>query len=388
MNARLRLFATLGFAVAIAITLFAYLGLPANEPTQSDPERLGDSDGDIVVAPALSPEKPSINLSDAFLRSALTELCGSSDRRLSDDTLSPEEKQARIDEYSELPRKVVDGLSVSSSTEHLHLAALLEDDSASRIELLDRAISQSPNDAFLLWRSVQICTEERDATACDLADWERQLLIIDGQNSESWLRVAANRYKAGETDAALEAMRHAATAAETRIYWTETIEMIERGLAAAGSDYPFPERAVIAIGFAASNLPHYVDYVTMCKEQSALNVNWAYTCLGYGELAENQGKTEIGVAIGRSIQKLALEALGELDKAAELEQRLQARRQERLDSIGDYNPVTERLIFSNPTLFWAFLAAVRSEGELAARDNLSKEIQRLLEQQPELACEP
>ncbi len=109
--------------------------------------------------------------------------------------------------------------------------------------------------------------------------------------------------------------------------------------------------------------------------------------MAYGELVEYQGKTEMGVAIARSIQKLALEALGELEKAAEVEQRLQTRRQERMESIGDYNAVTERLIFSNPTFFYSYLAAVRSQGELEARLYLAEEIERLFEQQPELACE-
>ena len=79
--------------------------------------------------------------------------------------------------------------------------------------------------------------------------------------------------------------------------------------------------------------------------------------------------------------------MGELEKAADVEQRLQARRQERLDSIKDYNPAIERLIVSNPTLFSAYLAAIRSDGEIAAQRYIRKEIEQLLEQQPELACE-
>jgi len=164
------------------------------------------------------------------------------------------------------------------------------------------------------------------------------------------------------------------------------IEMIERGFA-AGSDYAFAERAGMAIGFAASELPSYGDYVTMCEEQSAQSVDWAYACLAYGELVENQGKTEMGVSIGRSLQKLALEALGDLEKAAEVEQRIQARRQERLDSIKDFNSATARLVFSNPTLFSAYLAAIRSDGEEIAQRRIAAEIERLLEQRPELACE-
>jgi hypothetical protein len=178
---------------------------------------------------------------------------------------------------------------------------------------MDRAVALTPIDAFVLWGAVHICAEEREANGCLLRDWEERLLKVDGQNSESWIRVAANRYKAGEPDSALDALRHAATAAETRAYWADTIGMVERGFA-AGSDYAFSERVLMAFGFAASELSNYRDYVTMCKEQSAKNVDWAYTCLAYGELVENQGKTDMGVSIARSIQLLALEALGGEEK--------------------------------------------------------------------------
>lgn len=180
-------------------------------------------------------------------------------------------------------------------------------------------------------------------------------------------------------------MRHASTAAESRAYWTEMIAMIERGFA-AGSDLGFPERASMAFSFAASELPRYGDYVRMCEERSAQSVDWAYACLGYGELVEKQGKTELGVSIARSIQKLALEGLGDLDKAAEVQQRLEARRQERLESINDYNPAIERLILSNPTLFSAYLAAIRSEGEEIARKKIAIDIEQFVEQEPYLSC--
>jgi len=373
------------------VLVAALLGLAAGLGDREMLVESTDVPSDRKVAEPLPATSSIDSLQDSpqqDLSSALEEFCTSTGQQSNDKEWTAEKIQAETEKLHKVRKNVTDRLSVSSSTEHLHLAALLEDDSISRIELLDRAISQSPNDAFLLWHGVQICTEEEDATACDLQDWERRLLSIDGQNSEAWRRVAANRYKAGETDAALEAMRHAATAAETRIYWTETIEMAVRGFAAAGSDYAFPERAGMAFGVAAMNLPRYYDFTTMCKEQSLHSADWAYTCLGYGELAENQGKTEISVSIGRAIQKLSLEALGEFEKAAGIELRIQANRQERLDSLGDSNPVVERLIFSTPTLFSTYLANVRSQGELAARKHIKKEIERILEHQPELACDP
>lgn len=371
--------------IAAIVLTTALLGFAAGLGMREKPFDAEDADPislEPIDLPSLSTASSLPELPESDLRAAMTDLCSADNQRQ-----IPMDIQPHLKAFNDLKQSLSERLSVSSSTEHLHLAALLDGNSESRVKLIERAMSQNTTDAFLLWGAVQICADSGASTSCRLRDWEKQLIEIDGQNSESWIRIAANRYQDGDLSAALEAMRHAATAAETRAYWTETIELIERGLA-AGSDYSFPERAGMAFGIAASERPRYGDYVTMCKEQSAESVDWTYACLAYGELVENQGKTEMGVAIGRSIRKLALEALGELENAAAVEQQLQARRQERLKSIGDYDAVIERLIISNPTLFTAYLAAVRSQGEVAARDHIETEIERLLEQQPELVCEP
>jgi|GEM_PF-1933605 len=369
-----------GLLVVVALFLSAYFITQREEPRSADPPSTSADVPRAEPTTTTSAEFPA-----AELRSALIDVCSNAATDSADKEWTQEEIQAQIDAFNEQKQTLSESLSASSSAEHLHLAALLEDDPASRSELLHAAISRGSSDPFLVWGAVQICSEAIETMPCPLRDWERLLIAVDGQNSESWIRVAANRYAASDYDEALDAMRHASTAAESRAYWTEMIEMIERGFA-AGSDFGFPERARMAFGFAASELPRYGDYVKMCEERSAQSVDWAYACLAYGELVENQGKTEMGVSIARSIQKLALEGLGEVDKAAEVQQRIEARRQERLDSIKDYNPAIERLIFSNPTLFSAYLAAIRSEGEEAARRHIAVEIEQLIEQQPDLAC--
>ena len=373
----------LSVLIAVIVPLLVLAAVLGLRDKQNDTGIAAPTPITTEVQPAASSPASLHELPVAALRSALTAVC-SNNAPNSDDR---EPTQEKIDAYNDALNELRLSLSESSSAEHLYVAALLEDDAALRVELLDRAIPGNSDDAFLLWGAVQICSESGESVDCPLRDWEQRLIAVDGQNSETWVRLAANRYAAGEYDAALEAMRYASTAAESRAYWTETIEMIERGFA-AGSDYAFPERAFMALNIAASKLPRYGDYVTMCKEQSAKNVDFAYACVAYGELVGHQGKTEMGVAIARTIQKLALEALGEWEKAAEVEQRIQARRQERMVSIGDNSAVTMKLIFSNPTLFYSYLAAVRSRGELEAQLYLAEEIERLLEQQPELVCEP
>lgn len=370
-----------GLLVVVALFLSAYFITQREEPQSAEPPSSFADVPRAELTTTISAEFPAAELSFA-----LTDVCSNAATDSADKEWTQEEIQAQVDAFNEQKQTLSESLSASSNAEHIHLAALLEDDPASRSELLHDAISRGSSNPFLVWGAVQICSEAIETMPCPLREWERLLIAVDGQNSESWIRVAANRYAASDYDEALEAMRHASTAAESRAYWTEMIEMIERGFA-AGSDYGFPERAGMAFGFAASELPRYGDYVKMCEERSAQSVDWGYACLAYGELVESQGKTEMGVAIARSIQKLALEGLGEVEKAAEVQRQIRARRQERLDSIKDYSPAIERLIFSNPTLFSAYLAAIKSVGEEAARKKIAIEIEQLIEQRPNLLCE-
>ncbi len=369
-----------GFFLVVALFLVASLIAQREDSHSAAPPPTPAN-----VSLAESTASPPTEFTATDLSSALTEVCSTGNTEAADKEWTQEEIQAQIDAFDEQKRRLSEQLALSSSAEHLHLAALLEADPGSRFELLESAISKS-SDPFLVWNAVQLCSEAIKTTPCPLRDWEQLLIAVDGQNSESWVRIAANRYAAQDHDAALDAMQYASTAAESRAYWTEMIEMMERGFA-AGSDYAFAERASMAFGFAAAELPRYGDYVKMCEERSAQSTDWAYACLAYGELVENQGKTEIGVAISRDIQRLALEGLGEAEKASEVRQRQQQRSQERLESIQRQNPAVERLVFSNPALFSAYLSAIRSEGEETARRQIVIEVERLIERQPALACE-
>ena len=372
-------------ALVAVVVFLVFVASIATRNGQYQPEAVIPVSGDVVYVDATHAREREFT--DSELRSALVSLCASNTPEHAAPEMAQEEIPDHIDSLDELMLSLSNRLSASLTAEHLHLAALLESDPGSQVELLDRAISRSPSDAFLAWTAVRICSDSTVDQDCPLQDWEQHLIAVDGQNSETWMRIAANRYAAGETDAALEAMRLASTAAETRVYWTEAVEMIERGLAAAGSEYPFPERASMAFGVAGIMFPNYGDFTRMCREQSSRSSEWGYACLGYGELAESQSMTELGVSVGLSIQKLALEALGEMDQAADVEQRLEDRRQERSNLGIAHAQLIQQLTVSNPTLFSAFLAAIRSEGEAAALRRVAADVDRLLERQPELACE-
>ena len=331
----------------------------------------------------VQPAAPPRVLPEAELLAALTTACAVAESDAAEQELTQDEEE---DAFNKLKASLSARLSVSSSAEHLLLIAMLEDDPVSSAALLERAISRSPSDPFLIWHAVRICSEAGESAPCPLRTWEQLLIAVDGENSESWIRIAANRYAERDYEPALDALRRAAAAAESRDYWTESVEVIERSLA-AGSDYAFPERAGMAFGLAAAGLPRYGDYVKMCRAQSARSVDWAHACLAYGERLANRGKTDMNQSIARTMQRLALEAMGEAEKAAAVEQKYLARGQENSAYFKNDYETVERLTISSPTLFSAYLAKVRSEGETAARQYMSAEVKRLLEVQPELACE-
>ena len=339
--------------------------------------------------PSLPAEHPAAQaMSDPpvdELRAAIDALCTGEARPTNDSSPDTRRELERLEPFEQWQQRLLDTLAQSSLAEHLHFAALVDSDPASRSESIRRAVSLDPNDAFTLWTAVHVCADERETADCPLRDWERRLLQVDGENSESWLRVAANRYADGNLDSALEALRRASASAETRAYWTETIEMAERGYAVIG-DRSFPERAAMAFGVAASNLPNVGDYVNMCKAQSAASVEWAYACLAYGETAEKQGKTEVGVSIGLAIQLLALEALGELEELAEVEQRKEARANQKRAMYSENRAQINELMISTPALFASYLAAIRTYGEFGAQSLFADEVQRLLQDEPNLAC--
>jgi len=341
----------------------------------------------IPEAPTPNEQYPQFADSDIVL--SIANLCAAAEQEdfSAAGMPSAEERLAQMADYKESVQGVKQRLIVSPDAEHLHAAALLESDPVERIELITKALAKGRNDAFLIWDAVRICAESLEQTSCPMRAWEDRLLELDGQNSEAWVRVAANRLIAGDGQAALHAMQRAASASETRVYWTESIEMIERGFA-AGSDYAFAERASYALGMARSNQPNYLVLYKMCKEQSAKSKDWAYACLAYGELVERQGKTELGQISARAIQKQALELLEHDERLAAVVARQEQVRRNRREAVRIRHRLSEVLKVSIPSIFFGYLAAVRTHGERMAEAHLQKETDRWLSQNKELYCIP
>lgn len=303
-----------------AIPIFAVIGLVllfVFRPWAPSPVTTSNAIDEPNNPEAPTPNEQYSQFADSDIVLSIANLCAAAEQEDFSAASMPsaEERLAQIAEYKDSVRGVKQRLVVSPDAEHLHAAALLESEPVNRIKIITKALANSRNDAFLMWDAVRICAESLEQTSCPMQDWEDRLLELDGQNSEAWIRVAANRLLAGDSQAALRAMQRAASASETRAYWTESIEMIERGFA-AGSNYTFAERAAFALVIAGSNKPNYWVYYNMCKEESVKSKDWAYACLTYGELVERQGRTELGQISAHAIQKQALELIEDDERLA------------------------------------------------------------------------
>ncbi len=237
-----------------------------------------------------------------------------------------------------------------------------------RVDDITSAFATGRQNPAIVWMAVRICAAAGDAVPCPAQQWEDQLLKLDGQNSEVWIHVAARRLERGDGKGALAALQRASSATETNAYWPDTIELLERGLAAAGG-YSFPERASIAGSLAATNQPDYASYLSMCKTQSQVDRAWADACLHYGDVAELQSKTVLAQTSARSLQIAVLEIVG--DDASFPQVRARGRD---TAATTDERRRADALINSSPRLFARYLAKVRESGESAAVAYMLEEV--------------
>ena len=273
-----------------------------------------------------------------------------------------------------------ESLLVSRDAEHLAAAALLSRNASERVDDITRALATGRQNPTVVWTAVLICAAADNQVPCPAREWEEQLLKLDGQNSEVWIHVAARRLERGDAIEAFEAMQRAASAPVSNAYWPDTVELLERGFAAAGG-YSFPERAAMAAGVAAANQPDYASQLKMCKAQSEVNRAWADACLRYGETAEAQRKTVLGQTSARTLQIELLEVVGDAESVAQVRARGRG-----TVATTDERRRADALIMSGPRPFARYLAKVRESGESAAVANMLEEAASLSTEPAQAEC--
>lgn len=330
--------------------------------------------------------RAAVGIPDAEAEQLAADFCAARERQdaVPFGDLPPGPSETPAVDRDGVPAVVKERLAVSIDAEHLLVAAMFEE-RVDRMELIGRAMAANKDNPLVVWYAVNWCSKYHEQTGCPLVSWESQLLRLDGQNSEAWIRVAANRLQAGDEQAGLRALQQAASASESRTFWPESIEMFERALTAVGG-FSFPERASSAIGMAASNQPSYGDYMNMCREQSAKSRDWAYACLAYGELSQRQGMTVIGRSIAGSIQEVALESLAD-ERLTEVATQNERDRRARL-AVARGNSGSETLALSIPSIFFSYLDAFRARGEIEAMTYMREEADRWLALYENVDCSP
>lgn len=276
-----------------------------------------------------------VNLSDTECIAALEAALPPS----SIDSMSQAEHDAAMETF-EAARA---SLAASTNPEH-RLAAVLSGEVDSRATLFGQMAVPESSNPLVLWHNLLLCrrTERED---CPVGDLEARLLAADPANGEAWMHVAVGRYARGDRAGALAAMQQAGAAAESRAYWFETIDLIDRALVAtAGFDHYV--RFGFGVGAAASTLPDWPSGI--CREESAESVDWAQACAEYGALTELRNDTVIGQMIAAGIRIQAVRNLGYEEQAAELEAVSDAREPQltRLSSVVGLMVASDSAYFS------------------------------------------
>ncbi len=360
----------------------------ATSPQPGEPRTVTPAQGvpAVVTVPMLSDdaysaEAAEFSIEDLCIYEELLE----QEAKAESSALEPDEV---VGDFEALKDNIKARLVVSENPEHLHVAAILERDPAKRVELISRAVAAGKDNVLHLWGAVEFCEQAPSEVDCPLQAWQDRLLSLDSQNGEAWIRAAVTRFAAGDKGAALYAMRRAASASESRIYWPDTIDMVGRALAAA-SDLSLPERQTYAFTFSALPIRSYQAEMLMCEEGAAgpLAREWAEACLAYGELSERESKNVLAQSIALAMQRQALESLGEKQRAAAVWKKYQNEYQRRVDAAEDSQRY-ELVLATNPTIFHRYIDAIREYGETQARVSMRKEVDQWVRRHQSLECIP
>jgi hypothetical protein len=240
------------------------------------------------------------------------------------------------------------------------------------------ASSGSP---LLAWHALRACAES--GHSCPFAHLEQDLLDMQRENAEAWALVASLRYQRGDIAGALAAMQGAANASTSNWHWPETIALVERSLV-THTGIPFPDSAALAVGAAVSAIPHPVTSVTMCREESASSRVWGEACLAFGALRQEHNETDLAKGLAYTIRRRVLTALGETERAAEVQAGYERFSAERMAGGQELMMAGARLhaalIDTERARLHAYLGAVRQFGETAGRrEFLRQEAPALLE---------
>lgn len=244
---------------------------------------------------------------------------------------------------------------------------------------LRAAGSDSP---LVAWHALRVCAEA--GQSCPFAELEPRLLRTLRANGEAWVLAASIRHQRGDAAGALAAMQSAVKSTTWSWYWPETIDMVERMLAAR-TTVPYPDRVGVAFDVGAtSGSPAQSYLLKMCRTESASSREWGDACLALGTWRAKHSQTEAAGGFAHPMRVDALRALGNFDGAAQAaadDARYQAGRQAGgIELRTAKGQLAQALIESDPAQLREYLGNIRQLGETrGARQFLRQELLPLME---------
>ncbi len=267
--------------------------------------------------------------------------------------------------------------------------AVLSDSPVEIQSAIENAIELAPGDPLLRWHHYRECIGG-NLPNCDETALLASVKKSDPHNAETWINEARDYYAKGNTDSALISVQRGASSEFANSYWFESVEYLEQGLAAA--EVPFEERAIAAFGIAAAkSLPGYSARLNMCREMGANSTAWARACFDSGKVAEKTDVTQMGTAIGLSMQVAVMDYLPQDPDAQSAKQRqadAKRRRSEHMTNQ-DHESANDRdyVVMSHPKIWREYINFAKQNGESAAQEFLNREIVRLRESGWRSPCE-
>lgn len=262
-------------------------------------------------------------------------------------------------------------------------------------QMTDTILSADQNDPYVLWHAVAACNTAASYDACRSAEqWVQRLTAIDADNSEAWAEAAGFYFNRSQPDKALDAMRQAISAPDTRHLYGPTIAAIAYGLNAA-TDLPDWQRAKEAFGFAGANQAS-MQHTRACQLNRALeDIEWIDVCERYFEMILERPSRELHRMIANDFLGRPHDgpgALGPVVDPMELAQSSDA------ETVGDLvetmkrsappSPRAEQLAFdtmiANETMMQIYLDQWSEFGDQDAVDWLHASIDAVLANDPEL----
>lgn len=242
------------------------------------------------------------------------------------------------------------------------------------VDRLLSALSLDPSNPVTLERLLDACINREELRVCAERGIVERAAEADGGNGEMWGAIAGYHASRGNDDAALDALRRAASAGVHREYFVDYVRVMELGLAAAVADRSYSERVIEAIGRAAAFTAPYLTAYNECRDRVADDPLWQHACLDFGRHLEQRSQSVMNRGIGIGLQAMVAEEAGDDVALAAVQARQSRYRVWMEEHLGTDGQV---VLTRDKRVLRAYIDEWQAHGEPAALGYLREEVARL-----------